>query len=229
MKKLFFLLLIISFHVTAAPVRFDFVFDDPNSTARTEGYIIFEETLLANPGNNTFFLPDPAVIDLQLSVTGSVGSDGNYDLSDYDQIDLWTNGGTLDFSQPLIGQATNGQPWGTTFDGNSGEFNLWALGGNGGGQKSTNRYDGNRGIPISGAPSACWWFTLCEPGILNGPNGNSTKGIGGGGISPMELQSMAPNRGTPMARSVPSLTIWSTLTLAGIFLVMAGLFRRRLN
>jgi hypothetical protein len=226
MKKLFFLLLIISIQVTAAPVRFDFVFDDPNSTARTEGYIIFEETLLANPGNNTFSLPDPAVLDLQLTVTGSVDSDGSYDLSDYNEIDFWTNGGTLDFSQPLIGQATNGQPWGTTFDGNSGEFNLWSFGG---GQKSSNRYDGNRGLPIGGPPTACWWFTVCEPNGQGGPNGNSNKGIGGpNGSSPMELQSMSPDRGTPV-QSVPSLTFWSTVTLAGIFLVMAGLFRRRLS
>lgn len=225
MKKLFFLLLIISIQVTAAPVRFDFVFDDPNSTARSEGFIIFEENLLTNPGNNIITLPDPAVIDLQFTVTGSIDSDGQYDINDYVEIAFDTNGGTLDFSQPLIGQATNGQPWGTAFDGSAGDFNLFPTGGLN--VKSGSSYDGNRGIQ-SGPPFGCIYFTLCE-GLGQIPNEAQTKGIGPIGQSPMELQSMQPNRGTPTARPVPSLSTWSVLTLATIFLVMAGLFRRRLN
>lgn len=224
MKKLFFLLLIISIQVSAAPVRFDFVFDDPNSTARSEGFIILEESLVTNPGNNTFVLPDPAVIDLQFTVTGSIDSDGQYDINDYVEIDFNTNGGTLDFSQPLIGQATNGQPWGTAFDGSAGDFNLFPTGGLN--VKSGSSYDGNRGIQ-GGPPFGCNWFTLCEGGGQI-PNEAQTKGIGGPGLSPMELQSMGPNRGAP-AQSVPGLSLWSVLTLAAIFLVMAGLFRRRLN
>lgn len=226
MKKLIFSLLIISLQVTAAPVRFDFVFDDPNSSARTEGFIVFEDTLLPNPGDTTFVLPDPAVIDLQLTVTGSVNSDGTYNLSDYDEIDFWTNGGTLDFSQPLIGQATNGQPWGTTFDGSSGDFNLWSYGN--GGVKSSGRYQGQGGGgPVGGPPTACFWFTICEPGGQGGNNNTATKGIGGG-VSPMELQSMQPGRGTPV-QSVPSLNVLSIMALATVILLMAVLFRRRLN
>lgn len=228
MKKLFFLLLIISIQVSAAPVRFDFVFDDPNSTARSEGFIILEESLVTNPGNNTFVLPDPAVIDLQFTVTGSIDSDGQYDINDYVEIDFNTNGGTLDFSQPLIGQATNGQPWGTAFDGSAGDFNLFPTGGLN--VKSGSSYDGNRGIQ-GGPPFGCTWFTLCEGlgQIPNDTQNKSAKGIGPIGQSPMELQSMQPDRGTAAPQSVPSLTFWSTVTLGMVFLVMAGLFRRRLN
>ncbi|KAA3651589.1 MAG: hypothetical protein DWP95_00495 [Proteobacteria bacterium] len=225
MKKLCFICLLVSFNVLAAPVRFDFVFDDPNSTARTEGYIIFEETLLSNPVDEIISLPSPKVLDLQLTVTGSIYSDGIYNLNDYDEIDFWSNGGTLDFSQPLIGQPTNGQPWGTTFDGNSGEFNFYAFG-QGGPQKSSKRHNPNRaGLPLSGPPQSCDWFTICE---FNGqvPTGTNTKGLPI--QSPMALQSMQPNRGTPV-QSVPTLTVWSTVTLGLVFLVMAGLFRRRLS
>lgn len=228
MKKLTILLLITTFSISAAPVRFDFVFDDPNSTARTVGYIVFEESLLSNPVDEIISLPSPKVLDLQLTVTGSIYSDGTYDLNDYASVDFYSNGGVLDFSQPLIGQPTADAPWGTTFDGDSGEFNLFTH--DIGGQNiSSARHDNNRGNgspPISDAPTGCFWFTLCES-FTNMPTGNALKGIGG--PSPMELQSMQPNRGTPTARSVPSLSTWSVLTLATIFLVMAGLFRRRLN
>lgn len=222
MKKLFFICLLVSFNALAAPVRFDFVFDDPNSTARTEGYIVFEENLLYNPGNNYFILPNPAVLDLQLTVTGSIVSDGQYDISDYVEVVFETNGGTLDFTQPLIGQATDGAPWGTAFDGSAGDFNLFPFGN---GVKSGSRYDNNRGIQ-GGPPYGCNWFTLCEDDGQGGPNGASTKGIAV--LSPMELQSMQANRGTPV-QSVPTLTVWSTVTLGLVFLLMAGLFRRRLN
>jgi len=227
MKKLCFICLFVSINVLAAPVRFDFVFDDPNSTARTEGYIVFEESLVANPGSNTFTLPDPAVIDLQLTVTGSIDSDGQYDINDYAGIDFWTNGGTLDFSQPLIGQATNNAPWGTALDGSAGDFNLFPQGGF---DKSSSQYNNNRGI-VGGPPFGCNYFTLCESDNQGGGNGITPKGGppgGPGGLSPMELQSMQPNRGTPV-QSVPSLTVWSTITLGVVFLVMASLFRRRLN
>ncbi len=224
MKKLFFLLLIISIQVTAAPVRFDFVFDDPNSTARSEGFIILEESLVTNPGDNTFVLPNPAVIDLQFTVTGSIDSDGQYDINDYEEIWFDTNGGTLDFSQPLIGQATNGQPWGTAFDGSAGDFNLFPTGGLN--VKSGSSYDGNRGIQ-GGPPFGCNFFTLCE-GLGQIPNEAQNKGIPIG-QSPMELQSMQPDRGTAAPQSVPSLSVWSTVTLGAIVLIMAGLFRRRLH
>jgi len=226
MKKLYLLFLLTSFTVTAAPVQLEFVFDDPNSSARTTGFIVLEETLITNPGSNSFILPNPAVLDLQLTVTGSVNSDGQYDINDYGEVILDTNGGTLDFSQPLVGQATNGAPWGTAFDGSAGDFNLFP---SGIGVKSGLYYDNNRGIQ-GGPPYGCIYFTLCEFDSQGGPNGTSTKGEPGpgpGGLSPMELQSL--QRGTPTAQSVPSLTVWSTVTLGLIFLVMASLFRRRLS
>lgn len=218
MRKLALLLLIATFSVSAAPVRFDFVFADPNSIARTAGYIVFEEDLLANPGDNVFNLPHPAVLDLQLTVTGSVNSDGNYDINDYEAVDLWTNGGTLDFSQPLVGQPTDNAPWGTTQDGESGEFNLFAAGG-GMAENSTNRYESKQGIAVLGAPTGCYWFTICEQ-----TGGAQENGL----VSPMRLQSMQQH-GVSATHAIPSLSLWSTLALGLAFLFIAGLFRRRLS
>ncbi len=217
MKKLIIFLLFTSFSVSAAPVRFDFVFDDPNSTARSTGYIVFEENLLANPGNNNFSLPNPAVLDLQLTVTGSIDTDGSYDLSDYIRVYFETNGGTLDFSQPLIGQATNGNPWGTTLDGNSGDFNL--LANSGPSKKYSASSAETQGVPIDGPPSGCDWFTLCEYLGSGGPQDNSsgTDGIQFGTVSPMELQSMQRGGGNP-ARAVPTLSnLMLLLLLAVVF------------
>ena len=126
--------------VNAAPIRFDFVFEDPNNGARAEGYIVFEETLMVNPtGSNTpdlpegtveedgsYLIPGPEVLDLAFTVTGSQTSNGTYGLDDYEEVILFTNGGTLNFNAELIGQPTNDSPWGTVYDGSAGDFNLFS-------------------------------------------------------------------------------------------------------
>ena len=207
MKKIL-LLLFITGCASAAPVQFDFVFADPNSSAQTTGYIILETDLLSNPGYDQIQLPNPAVIDLQLTVTGSAFSDGSYDITDYGMVLFGTNGGTLDFSQPLIGQATSQDPWGTNiFDGNSGEFNLLIDGFPDQNPEDIYNNQTPSGV-IAGPPEGCFYFTLCEDfGNDNAPQGLPP-------LAEMQLQSFIPSvtQGTPV--SVPSLSFWAVIMLA---------------
>jgi hypothetical protein len=110
----------------AAPLTIPFTYQV--GAARATGSITFESTLISNPGSNSFPLPDPAVLSITMTVTGSAAGDGTYTEADFSQVVFDTGGGTLDFSRPLVGQPTAGSPWGTTRDGNSGDLNFFAAG-----------------------------------------------------------------------------------------------------
>lgn len=105
------------------------------NTASAVGYFTIDTAALPNPGNtpSSFSVPDisinkttdPAfnakspitslIKQLDLTITGSGAGDGNYTLADYpDGGVIWnTNGANLDFSKELVGQTTQGLPWGS--------------------------------------------------------------------------------------------------------------------
>ncbi len=149
MKKLILTLslFLITTVTISAPIKFNFTFLEDGGTAKTVGYIVYEETLLSNPGNNSFGIPNAAILDLYVVVTGTSAGDGVFTLNDFNGVIFETGGLALDFSRELVGQPTDVDPWGTlgsggaksnsyenktTYDtngngGGSGDFNLFGI------------------------------------------------------------------------------------------------------
>lgn len=179
----------------AAPITFAFTFDDPASAAQAVGTITLESSLVANPGQNSFSLPNPAVLALNVTVSGAAAGNGQFGIVDFTGVVFETNGGTLNFSQPLIGQATSGSPWGTTpSGGEAGDFNLFAGGFT---RTADNRYSTQPNGSVA-APNGVDYFTL---------------GANGGNGEAMLLTAFGPQ-----FRTVPALN------LAGVALLLAGVF-----
>ena len=94
----------------AAPVTLNFKFANGGATA--VGSITFETTLISNPGNNVIALPNPAVLALDVTVSGASAGNGTFSIGSFTQVEFFTSGATLDLTQSLIGQSTPGGPWG---------------------------------------------------------------------------------------------------------------------
>jgi len=98
--------------------------------ATATGNITLDLTLLNNPGF-TDQGPSPFVKDFSITITGSSAGDGTFGFNDFVDFFLDTNGGTLDFSQELVGQPTSGSNWGSTpSSGEAGDFNFFSNGAN---------------------------------------------------------------------------------------------------
>jgi hypothetical protein len=77
------------------------------------------------------------VTDFSLTVSGASAGNGTFDFADYNGDSTYggfyleTDGGTLDFTSQLVGQATLGAPWGSEFGtGEASDFNIFANGTN---------------------------------------------------------------------------------------------------
>lgn len=108
----------------AVPLTFDFSFAN-GSGAAASGYVTFDEALL--PSINGPFGPliidinDPVIIALSLTISGASAGNGTFDRNYFSSLMLDTDWATLDFTQPLIGQATSSGFWGP---GGTGDFNF---------------------------------------------------------------------------------------------------------
>src|SRR5215472_5397809 len=80
---------------SAVPLTLNFVFASPSGPATATGFVTFETSALSNPGLNDFILPSPAVLDLQVTVSGAAAGNGTFHLADFTSIVFDTNGGTL--------------------------------------------------------------------------------------------------------------------------------------
>jgi hypothetical protein len=198
----------------AAPIAFQFKFAEPNGTAQANGTITFESTLLPNPADLSIGLPDPSVLALDLTVTGSANGNGHFTLADFLAINFSTNGGTLDLAHPLVGQPTNDAPWGTVpSSGEAGDFNLLGNGCQQPAGPTSNGYPARTHAPTAPAagapPTGVWWFDL-----------QAACGTG----EEMLLVSFAPAQRA--AHPAPALGAWGLLSLASL-LVLGGLAARR--
>lgn len=177
----------------AAPISFPFRFADPQSAAQAVGSITFESTLLANPGVLDVNLPDPSVLALSVTVSGSAAGNGTFGMADFSGVVFDTNGGTLDFGSQLVGQPTSGGSWGTP-DGGSGDFNLFS-----GGISSQARYSAPSEAPagLSSPPNGVFYFTLGA----NGGDGEAMvlTSMGGNGVPATPAASLPVGRGALLA------------------------------
>jgi hypothetical protein len=100
---------------------------DPAEVAT--GVITLDLSAIQNPGNNSNNT-SPFVTAFTLTISGTGAGDGTFGIDDFTgggSIFLNTDGGTLNFSQQLIGQPTSGDPYGTP-GGSGGDFNFFSNG-----------------------------------------------------------------------------------------------------
>ncbi|NKI36191.1 hypothetical protein HFP89_13555 [Wenzhouxiangella sp. XN79A] len=186
------------------PVEYTLEWSDATGSTTASGFIVLDRDLVATPGDFVWNLPDPAVLDFEITVSGSTSGDGTFTIADYGTIIFDTNGGALDLDAELVGQPTDGDPWGTPSAGAGGDFNIFTGGGGGGGEASDDRYanppapQGFGGLP----PEGTFFFEISA---------------NGGAGEAMLLTSFRP-AGAPQATTVPTL---SAAGLAVLLLTMA--------
>lgn len=102
---------------------------DFGNAASATGTITIDESQLINPGFTQQDI-NPFVTAFSLTVSGASAGNGTFGLSDYVPVGFFgffidTNGGTLEFTKELVGQPTDIDPFGTSFDGSGGDFNFF--------------------------------------------------------------------------------------------------------
>lgn len=133
--------------------------DAYGNTATATGTITLDLDVILNPGWS-YQDSNPFVTDFAITITGATTGNGTFTFADFNGLfaisggfRLETNGGTLDFTQELVGQPTAGDPFGSTtpFNDpgplpNGGDFNIFT----------------NHSNPA--APEGVWWFTFATDG-----------------------------------------------------------------
>ena len=102
------------------------------NNATATGRITIDDTVLPNPSRRLIFgFEQFGVTSLTVTVSGAISGNGTFTLADFDDA-TWDSGdignATLDLTRELVGQATDGGPWGTQ-NGSAGEFTLFSFDG----------------------------------------------------------------------------------------------------
>lgn len=120
-----------------------------NNNASATGFITFDDAVLPEVGvQNLLGLPNIAITDLGITISGSSAGNGSFGLSDFSSI-YFATPSPLDLSTELIGQnLTNGCTFGTSTgacgNGLGGDFNLFGS--------------------VAGAPMGTYYFQLTAAG-----------------------------------------------------------------
>jgi hypothetical protein len=175
-------------------VTFQFTFcSSVNTGASARGYITFNGALMSNPFTGNLSIPGPEILDLSVTVSGAAAGNGTYGMSQFSNIAWDSNGGTMNFGAELVGQPTNGLPWGSVpSESEAGDFNLFPAGGSP--DAPTGALYAPGGPPPTNVPLGTWYFTLSA---------------NGGQADPMILRSMEP--GAPSNGTAPCLNRQSIL------------------
>jgi subtilisin family serine protease len=96
------------------------------NTAEAEAIIGIDLSTWNNPssGSERRSISGSGIVSILLSVSGASSGNGRFLTSDFSDYAYDTKGSVLDFRTELLGQATSGGGWGTSYDGNTGDFNL---------------------------------------------------------------------------------------------------------
>lgn len=190
------------------PVSFQFNFCGPSNTATASGFITFDQNQLSSPFDNTgdagaFYAS--AVLDLQVTVAGAGSGNGTFGRDDFNDIAWDSNGGTMDFNTELVGQPTNGWPWGAEgSSGQAGDFNLFSSGN------------------TASAPDGAFFFVL-------GANGGSADSMTLRSFRPGPAAIPEPYcpSAASSSRAIPALNGWGAALLILALLGLGGIVCRR--
>jgi hypothetical protein len=101
------------------------------NNATATGQITLDLSKVNNPGITSQFT-NSFVTGFTITISGASSGNGTFPFADFNGafddggFVLNTEGGTLDFSKQLVGQPTLGDPWGSTHNGSSGDFNIFS-------------------------------------------------------------------------------------------------------
>jgi len=197
----FLILTLFATSIEAAPITFQFTFRDAGSGATATGSITYEDTLVNNPGSNSYALPNPAVLALTVTVSGAPAGNGTFGISDFNQVVFRTGENGLDFSAQLVGQPTGSGPWGPAV--NSVKSYL-------SGEKGDNGLASDFNLFIPSFKSTFFPPTGVGPFTLRADAGS--------GVPMALISKIALGVGPPT--SVPALSTWSILLM--VLVLLAG-------